>query len=179
MKATVKDLDILKAIQPQQVVTYLQSKGWHKQRQIAEQASIWTQRTDSGEEFQIVLPVNSEIPGFPVSMNIVLETLEITEGRSQLEILDDLISCMPNIQVQGIVTDLSNGSMAGQVTMMGCAVGQFRKIYVELTDSDYALAVKAYQERSPVVCTGDLIKQDKAFILKNHRYFILDESWKN
>jgi hypothetical protein len=68
----------------QQVATYLQSKGWHEQRQIAEQASIWTQRTSSGEEFQIVIPLNSEIPGFPVSMNIVMKTLEIPEERSQL-----------------------------------------------------------------------------------------------
>jgi hypothetical protein len=175
MKATVKDLDILKAIQPQQVATYLQSKGWHEQRQIAEQASIWTQRTSSGEEFQIVIPLNSEIPGFPVSMNIVMETLEIAEERSQLEILDDLISCVPNVQVQGIVTDLHNGFLTGQVTLMGCAVGKFCKIYVELTDSEYTLAVKAYQERSPVACTGDLIKQDNAFILKHLRnFFFLD-----
>jgi hypothetical protein len=179
MKVTVKDLDILKAIQPQQVVTYLQNKGWHEQRQIAEQASIWTQKTNSGEEFKIVLPLNSDIPGFPVSMNIMLETLEIAEGRSQLEILDELISCVPNVQVQGIVTDLKNGSKTGQVTLMGCAVGQFRKIYVELTDSEYGLAVKAYEQRSPVVCTGDLIKEDKAFLLKNSRKFTLDESWTN
>jgi hypothetical protein len=179
MKVTVNDLDILKAIQPQQVVTYLQNKGWHEQRQIAEQASIWTQKTDSGEEFQIVLPLNSDIPGFPVSMNIMLETLEIAERRSQLEILDELISCLPNVQVQGIVTDLNNGSLTGQVTLMGCAVGQFRKIYVELTDAEYSLAVKAYEERSPVVCTGDLIKEDNAFLLKNYRKFTLDESWTN
>ena len=176
MKVTVKDLDILKAIQPQQVVTYLQNKGWHEQRQIAEQASIWTQKTDYGEEFQIVLPLNSEIPGFPVSMNIMLQTLEIAERRSQLEILDELISCVPNVQVQGIVTDLNNGSLSSQVTLMGCAVGQFCKIYVELTDAEYSLAVKAYEERSPVVCTGDLIKQDNAFILKNHLNFTFDES---
>ncbi|MEW6496994.1 MAG: hypothetical protein AB1589_31400 [Cyanobacteriota bacterium] len=171
MKATVRDLDILKAIQPDQVATYLQEKGWHEKRQIAEHASIWSLKSDSGEEFQIVLPLNSEIPGFPVSMNIVLETLEIAEGRSQLEILDDLISCVPNIQVQGIVTTLNKGSQTSQVTLMGCAVGKFCKIYVELTDAEYSLAVKAYQERSPVVCTGDLIRQDKTFILKNPHHF--------
>jgi hypothetical protein len=179
MKAAVKDLDILKAIQSQQVATYLHNKGWYEQRQIADRASIWTQKSDSDEELQIVLPLNSDIPGFPVSMNIVLETLEIAEGRSQLEILDELISCVPNVQVQGIVTDLNNGSLTGQATLIGCAVGQFRKIYVELTDAEYSLALKAYEERSPVVCTGDLIKQDNAFLLKNPRDFTLNESWKN
>ncbi len=37
--------------------------------------------------------------------------MEIAEGRSQLEILHELISCVPNVQVQGIVTDLTNGSL--------------------------------------------------------------------
>jgi hypothetical protein len=45
MKAAVKDLDILKAIQSQQVVTYLHNKGWYEQRQIADRASISTQKT--------------------------------------------------------------------------------------------------------------------------------------
>jgi hypothetical protein len=39
--------------------------------------------------------------------------------------------------------------------------------------------VKAYQERAPVVCIGDLIKQDDTFIVKNSQTFSLDESWKN
>ncbi len=158
MKAAVKDLDILKAIQPQQVASYLQNKCWYEKRQIADRASIWTQKSDSDEELQIVLPLNSDIPGFPVSMNIMLETLEIAEGRSQLEILDELISCVPNVQVQGLVTDLKKEPQTSQVNMMGCAVGQFRKIYIELADSEYSLAVKAYEERSPVFYTGDLIK---------------------
>jgi hypothetical protein len=40
MKAAVKDLDILKAIQPQQVASYLQNKCWYEKRQIADRASI-------------------------------------------------------------------------------------------------------------------------------------------
>lgn len=71
MKATVKDLDILKAIQPQQVAKYLHNKGWYEERQIADHASIWTQKSDSDEELQIVLPLNSDIPGFPVSINSI------------------------------------------------------------------------------------------------------------
>lgn len=41
---------------------------------------------------------------------------------------------------------------------------------------EYHLVIKAYEERSPLVCTGDLIKKDNAFILRNHRDFTLDES---
>ncbi len=41
-------------------------------------------------------------------------------------------------------------------------------------DQDYILAIKAYQERLPVLCTGDLIKEDHKFILKKTRQFSLD-----
>jgi len=42
---------------------------------------------------------------------------------------------------------------------MGFVVGKLKKINrEELSGSDYHLAVKAYEERSPVTCFGDLIK---------------------
>lgn len=38
---------------------------------------------------------------------------------------------------------------------------------------------KAFRVLSPVICTGDLINNDSTFILKNHRNFTLNDSWKN
>jgi hypothetical protein len=37
-------------------------------------------------------------------------------------------------------------------------------------------AIKAYQERLPVICTGDLIKEGNTFVLKKPRHFALDEA---
>ncbi len=92
MKVTIKDVDILKAIKPCQAAAYLQANGWHEWRQIPNKASVWMKKLDSGEEFQIVLPKNSDIPGYPVSMNIMLETLEIVAEISQIEILNELLT---------------------------------------------------------------------------------------
>jgi hypothetical protein len=50
---------------------------------------------------------------------------------------------------------------------------QLRSIETELDESDYLLALKAYQERLPIVCTGDLIKQQDSFLLKNPRHLTL------
>ncbi|EDX73551.1 hypothetical protein MC7420_3725 [Coleofasciculus chthonoplastes PCC 7420] len=50
---------------------------------------------------------------------------------------------------------------------------------MELFNHEYILAIKAYQERLPIVCTGDLVKEDSGFVLKNIHNFALDESWKN
>jgi hypothetical protein len=36
-----------------------------------------------------------------------------------------------------------------------------------LAEPDYNLAIKAYQERIPVICSGDLSKEGEAFVLKN------------
>lgn len=48
------------------------------------------------------------------------------------------------------------------------------KIYLVPMHRYYILALKAYQERLPVYCIGDLIKENGTFILKNPRQFILD-----
>lgn len=49
----------------------------------------------------------------------------------------------------------------------GRCCGKLRKIGVSLTEPEYTLAIKAYQELLPVVCTGDLIKEHGSFVLKN------------
>lgn len=36
-----------------------------------------------------------------------------------------------------------------------------------LVDQNYILAIKAYQERLPIRCTGDLVKEANHFILIN------------
>jgi hypothetical protein len=64
-------------------------------------------------------------------------------------------------------------SAIGKITLMGFVVGKLRKINLELSGSDYHLAVKVYEERSPVTCWGDLIKENDCFVLKKPRDFVL------
>lgn len=112
MKATVRDLDVLNAIQPLQAATYLRANGWHQQSQIADKASVWIQMTDSGEEFEILLPLKPESRDFPLLMSQVLETLEIAEQRSQLEILTTLTTSSADvIRVRVNHPDATDGSI--------------------------------------------------------------------
>lgn len=182
MNVTIKDIDLLKAIQPQQVAKYLQAKGWQQQRQIADKATIWFRENEVRQPFHIVLPLNPEVSDFPVSMNLILETLEKTENRSQMDIVSDLITQISNISIQGVVMQIhapNADQLSGKIIIVGVVIDKLRKIQVELFNHDYILAIKAYQERLPVVCTGDLIRENNAFILKNSHGFALDESWKN
>lgn len=172
MIVTVRDPDVLSSIQPPQVATYLQSHGWHKQSQFADRSSLWIQKNDSGEDVYIELPLKTEFRDFPLRMSEILETLEKAEKRSQLEILSDLFTWLENIEIPGVVIKLQEG-VESKVIIMGCVVGTLRKIYVNLPQPEHHLAIKAYQERIPVVCSGDLSKQGEAFVLKNLSKFVL------
>jgi hypothetical protein len=182
MNVIVKDIDILQSIQPQQVATYLQNHGWHQQNTVEDKASIWVQKNEAGERANIVLPLNPEIPGFPVSMSIIFATLEKAENRSQIDIISELITTAKNIKIQGMVMQIHTPNadqISGEIIILGVVIDKLRKIQTELVNHEYILAIKAYQERLPIVCTGDLIKEDSCFVLKNIRSFALDESWKN
>jgi hypothetical protein len=182
MNVTIKDIELLKNLQPQQISYYLEAKGWKQAQQIDSRAIIWTSSDIKAEAPQIVLPLNSTLPDFPVSMNLMLETLEIIENRSQMEILADLITGLPNTTIQGIVIQIHTPNadkLSGEITLLGVIADQLRKIKTELADKDYILAIKSYQERLPVFCTGDLIKENQVFIVKNTRNFTLDDQWRN
>lgn len=178
MIVTVRDPDVLSNLDPHQLENYLQAQGWHKESQIGKKESVWIKTTDSGEGFDITLPLNPEIRSFALRMSEIMETLEIAEGRSQLEILSDLFTKAANIQIQGVVIKLQEEQHLGNVTIMGFVVGKLQKIHIQLSTPAYTLAIKAYQERLPIVCSGDLIKEDSEFVLKNTRYFALDEAWR-
>jgi hypothetical protein len=182
MNVTIKDIELLKNLQPQQISCYLAAKGWKQAQKIDSRAIIWTSSDIQPEALQIVLPLNSYLPDFPVSMNLMLETLEVVENRSQMEIVADLITEVPNTTIQGIVIQIHTPNadkLSGEITLLGVISDQLRKIQTELADKDYILAIKAYQERLPVFCTGDLIKENQVFILKNSRNFTIDDQWRN
>jgi hypothetical protein len=182
MKAVIQDLEALRDIQPMQVEAYLKAHHWHQQEKIADKASIWTQATPQGDDFELLLPLKPEILDFPRRMGEVLETLSLAENRSQLEIFGELITQAKDITVQGIVIQMQTPNidkLSGEITLSGVIVNKLRKIQTELFNHDYILAIKAYQERLPLSCTGDLIKQDEIFIMKNPHNLTLDETWQN
>lgn len=65
--------------------------------------------------------------------------------------------------------------MSPEITIYGVVIDKLQKIKTELNDAYYILAVKAYQERLPIVCTGDLIKDNDIFVLRNVHNFAVDE----
>jgi len=174
MTAIFPDVEKFKYIDPRQVEAYLVGHGWQQQQRQGDKASIWTL-----DGFEILLPLKPEITDFSRRMAEVFETLALAETRTQQSIWGDLITNAPNTTIQAVVTHIATPNadkLSGDITMLGIVVDKLRPIHTELADRDYILALKAYQERLPVYCTGDLIKENGIFILKNPQHFSLDDS---
>ena len=175
MKVTVRDNTILKTIEPQVLGEYLQTNGWHNEGLFYGRAWIWHKNSDGGELFEIKQPVSQDFDDYGVVMGDTIKKLEATENRSQLEILSDLITSLDNTEIQGFVVkvDREEGAEIAKVAMMGFVVNKLRKIYVELKETDCKLALKAYNERMPVTCAGDLVKVGESFAMQNVQGFAL------
>lgn len=112
MRTTIRDIDILKSINPLEVAGYLKTQGWQQQSQINDIASIWTLEVCEGEIVEILLPLNSDFRDFPTRMSEVLQNLEIVEHRSQLEIISNLRNPLAEIiQISVNHAEIINGSI--------------------------------------------------------------------
>jgi hypothetical protein len=174
MKVTVRDLEIFKNLDVSAIVSYLAKNGWQEHHRIYDnKGAIWIKKNDVGEVFDIGLPLTREFADYPARMGDAVKKLELTENRSQLEILSDLITCLENTEIQGFIVKVENtaGENIAKVAMMGFVVGKLRKIYLELTDNNLKRAIAAYQERIPVTCSGDFVKKGGCFVAKNLREF--------
>jgi hypothetical protein len=171
VKVTVRDYQILQTIDPNVLEEHLQTSDWQKVALVYENTLIWHKKDDNGQLFEIKQPLRQEFDA-PQLIGEAIKTLEIVENRSQLEILSDLITSLPNVEIPGWINKL-HGEASGtcQVIVMGFVVGKLRKIHLELREADYQLALKAYEERSAVTCSGDLIKEDGFFVLKHPHIF--------
>jgi hypothetical protein len=181
MKVTVKDSETLEIVNLNQVRNYLQIHGWNEDKPFLENATLW-HKPVAGEEFEILLPNQQNLGDYAARIREIIEILESVENRSQSEILADLITGIPNTTIQGVVMQIHTPNadkLSGEITLVGVIADKLQKIKTELADKDYILAIKAYQERLPFICTGDLIKENQTFTLKNPRNFTLDDLWQN
>ncbi|MEQ8968897.1 MAG: DUF2442 domain-containing protein [Coleofasciculus sp. C1-SOL-03] len=86
------------------------------------------------------------------------------------------------VKVQGVVMQIQPPNateLRGQITLFGAVNNQVCKVQTELSGRDYILAIKAYQERIPIFCTGNLIKVNDVCILQDSCNFTLDATWQN
>jgi hypothetical protein len=161
-----------------QLTAYLQSRGWLQESQVDDKESVWVISINDEEydEFSITLPLNPKTRSYALRMAEILETLERAEGRSQLDILSDLVTNIPNVEIQGLVVQLAEHKNASNVIIMGFVVGKPQQIQIRLNEEEYDLARMAYTERLVIETAGDLIKENGVFILLNKIKFALHDA---
>ncbi len=177
MKVIVSDTDILKTIELKQLRDYLQVHGWQEDYPFLDNATIWHKQEPERGEFEILLPNRQNLGDYVVRLREAIATLEAVENCSQIEIMRELITAMPNFTVQAVVMQIKPphpDNLSGYVTLLGVVFERLCQIKTNLSDRAYILAIKAYQERLPILCTGDLIKENNSFILKDPRNFTLE-----
>ncbi|BDA70660.1 hypothetical protein CAL7716_048260 [Calothrix sp. PCC 7716] len=84
-----------------------------------------------------------------------------------------LITKIPNTSIQGIVTKIAERNNFIYITIMGFVVGKPELINIKLNKEDYQIATNAYNERSLITCTGDLIKVNDTLSLLNYHNFTI------
>ena len=175
MIVTVRDPSILSNLDPMKLTAYLQSRGWLQESRVDDKESVWVISINDEEydEFSITLPLNPKTRSYALRMAEILETLERAEGRSQLDILSDLVTNIPLVEIQGLVIRLTEHKNAGNAIIMGFVVGKPQQIQIRLNEEDYILARMAYTERLVIESAGDLIKENGVFVLSNKRKFAL------
>ncbi|MBD2386549.1 hypothetical protein [Cylindrospermum sp. FACHB-282] len=179
MKVTIRDSKILKTIEPNVLETYLKSNGWEEKGHIYDDAgTIWSFKKYAEGEFEILLPLRQNLYDYAARIVDAMKILEEVENRSQMDILSELITTYPDINIQAVVMQIQTPNpdkLSGEIILLGVVVDKLRRIHTELSGYNYILAIKAYQERLPVFCSGDLIKENNIFILKYPRQFSLSK----
>lgn len=65
--------------------------------------------------------------------------------------------------------------LSREITLLCTVFDKLQEIKIELADHNYILAIKAYQQRLPISCTGDLVKKDNHFVLENPQNLQIDK----
>jgi hypothetical protein len=76
-------------------------------------------------------------------------------------------------ELEGIIIALDRppGATIGTVTVLGFIEDRPRRVRMELSEPDYALAGRAHTNRLPIICYGVLVKDGRSHNLIRHHDF--------
>ncbi|BAZ11376.1 hypothetical protein NIES4071_32020 [Calothrix sp. NIES-4071] len=176
MKITARNPEILKSVKLENLRNYLLDSGWYEDRPFLENATVWLKQEPNNGEFEILLPSQQDVGDYAIRVGEAVKTLAEVENRTPIGILGELLTTFPTLQIQGLVSQIQApiNQNIGKVTLFGVVFDKLRKINVFLANDYYIIAMKAYQERLPVLCVGDLTRGNDVLMLNNLQRFELD-----
>lgn len=137
MKATIRDIETLRTVRPLEVVSYLRAHRWHQAEKF-ERGAFWI-KEEGGTNFEILLPLDATLRDFPNRIAEVLATLEQAEKRSQLEIVEDLVTTSADV----VRPRLPGANHVGEISLE-----QGRIVYEQARNLMLAAACAAVEKRS-------------------------------
>lgn len=89
MRALVTDQEAISSLSPLSVIGYLRARGWTRYSETSGKFSVWI--NDQCPDAELVIPYK-RASDFVALLSGVLRELEVAEGRSQLDIIKDLLN---------------------------------------------------------------------------------------
>jgi hypothetical protein len=97
MKASSLGRDLLRALRPLELASYLRARGWAEHQVFEGKGSVWRTTTESGEPVELIVATNPSLGDFASRMADAVATLEAFEGRSALEIVRDITTATADV----------------------------------------------------------------------------------
>ena len=89
IRVTIKDMKSLSAVNPIDVLSYLEAKGWQRRR-VSDYQVVYVLSQPNLGEFEVVVPLDNMFVDYSIRVAELIQTLEIVEARSQLDVLEDI-----------------------------------------------------------------------------------------
>jgi hypothetical protein len=113
MKAVIRDVGLLRAVRPEDLRTYLESRGWTEGAAVSKFGSLWLLNRPGKRAFEALVPNTDVIDDYPARVSDLISLLEVAEERSQIEIVGDLMNSLSDvIRVRAASTDTEDGTIA-------------------------------------------------------------------
>lgn len=97
MKAIITDVEALRSLGPAEVALYLRNHGWKLSREIGNKGAVWQKNPGKPHAPELLLPLRHDLDDYAERMAEVLQTLETSEGRSQLDVLREITDSTADI----------------------------------------------------------------------------------
>lgn len=150
MRASIRDLGVLLAIRPLDVVGFLHANGWTIASERGRSVQIWVR----DDKYEVLVPFDRKLDGFAVLMAELLATLEVVHGRTQASLISDMRDgSVDKVRVRVDDDDLADGTIPVEV---GSSVVSSARHMIWSAASSAAEPRSNYPRRRPKAATDYL-----------------------
>jgi len=106
------DKNELLSITSAQLVSYLRAKGWYKSDSVYPSASIWINKKESGDFYEIMVPIEPSFRDFYSRIADAIQLLSVFEERSPNQIICNLQNALKDvIRIRAVSQRTSRGTI--------------------------------------------------------------------